>query len=134
MQFIHLVKGAYPKRSCTFLIDFFETNISLAKQGSAGNKKLDNLEIGLDIDFKNPNPNNFGLENTLENILYQYKNKFPLIDSSIGRWHVSPTCQLAKYEPNNFGGLVIGQSSKIIWFIFFLLSMQHQQQQHQHQQ
>ena len=106
MQFIHLVKGAYPKRSCTFLIDYFETNINLAKQGSAGNKKLDNLEIGLDIDFKNPNPNNFGLENTLENILYQYKNKFPLIDSSIGRWHMSPTCQMSKYEPNNYYDLV----------------------------
>ena len=42
MQFIHLAEGAYPKRSCTFLIDYFETNLNLAKQGSAGNKKLDN--------------------------------------------------------------------------------------------
>ena len=102
MQFIHLVKGAYPKRSCTFLIDFFETNISLAKPGGAGKDKLKNLEITLDINFQNPNPNNYGLEDTLVNVLHQYKNKFPLIDTNIGRWHVSPTCQLAKYEPNNF--------------------------------
>ena len=102
MQFIHLIEGAYPKESCTYLIDFFETNISLAEPGRAGNKRLNNLEICLDIDFRNPNSNIFGLENTLENILFQYKQKFPLIDSSIGRWHVSPTCQLTKYEPNNY--------------------------------
>ena len=102
MQFIHLAEGAYPKESCTYLIDFFETNINLAEPGRAGNKRLNNLEICLDIDFRNPNSNIFGLENTLENILFQYKQKFPLIDSNIGRWHVSPTCQLTKYEPNNY--------------------------------
>ena len=102
MQFIHLAEGAYPKESCTYLIDFFDTNINLAEPGRAGNKRLNNLEICLDIDFRNPNSNIFGLENTLENILFQYKQKFPLIDSSIGRWHVSPTCQLTKYEPNNY--------------------------------
>ena len=77
MQFIHLVEGAYPKESCTYLIDFFETNINLAEPGRAGNKRLNNLEICLDIDFRNPN-------------------------SNIGGWHVSPTCQLTKYEPNNY--------------------------------
>ena len=80
MQFIHLAEGAYPKESCTYLIDFFETNISLAEPGRAGNKRLNNLEICLDIDFRNPNSNIFGLENTLENILFQYKQKFPLIN------------------------------------------------------
>mgnify|MGYP001410063636 FL=1 len=77
MQFIHLVEGAYPKESCTYLIDFFETNISLAEPGRAGNKRLNNLEICLDIDFRNPNSNIFGLENTLENILIQYFYYFP---------------------------------------------------------
>ena len=70
MQFIHLAKGAYPKRSCTFLIDFFETNINSAKPGGAGKDKLKNLEITLDINFQNPNPNNFGLEDTLVNVLH----------------------------------------------------------------
>ena len=85
MQFIHLVEGAYSKDSCTFLIDYFETNISSARPGGAGKDKLKNLEITLDIDFQNPNPNNFGLENTLSNVLYQYKNKFPLLNTNIGR-------------------------------------------------
>ena len=76
MQFIHLAEGAYPKESCTYLIDFFETNINLAEPGRAGNKRLNNLEICLDIDFRNPNSNIFGLENTLENILFEYKQKF----------------------------------------------------------
>ena len=123
MQFIHLAKGAYPKESCTFLIDFFETNISLAEPGRAGSKKLNNLEIGLSIDFNNPN-NIFGLENTLENILFQYKQKFPLIDTNIGRWHVSPTCQLSRYEPNNYYDFIhcdVGKSCRnriFAWMIY----------------
>ena len=123
MQFIHLAKGAYPKESCTFLIDFFETNISLAEPGRAGSKKLNNLEIGLSIDFNNPN-NIFGLENTLENILFQYKQKFPLIDTNIGRWHVSPTCQMSKYEPDNYYDLIhcdVGKSCRnriFAWMIY----------------
>ena len=102
MQFIHLAESAYSKQSCDYLIDYFETNITNSQPGWAGNKRLKNLEITLDINFEKPNPNNFGLENTLVNVLYQYKNKFPLIDTSIGRWQVSPTCQLTKYEPNNY--------------------------------
>ena len=124
MQFIHLVEGAYPKQSCTYLIDFFETNISIAQQGWAGNKKLNNLEIPLELDFKNPNSNIFGLENTLENILFQYKQKFPLVDTNIGKWHVSPTCQLSRFEPNNFYNFIhcdVGKTCRnriFAWMIY----------------
>tara|TARA_Y100001973_G_C5055304_1_gene259877 strand:- start:134 stop:676 length:543 start_codon:yes stop_codon:yes gene_type:complete len=101
MQFIHLIEGAYPKESCNYLIDFFEKNINLAKPGGAGDVKLNNLELSLDIDFKNPS--GFGLEPMVANMLSQYKEKFPLINSSaIGAWHVSSDCQFAKFEPNNY--------------------------------
>ena len=100
MQFIHLVDGAYPKKLCNDLIDFFETNINLAQPGEAGDNKLNNLELCLGIDFKNPSL--FGLESILSNMISQYKEKFSLIDSSIGGWHVTPTCQLSKYEPNKY--------------------------------
>ena len=99
MQFIHLIEGAYSKESCDNLIDFFEKNINLAEPGGAGNKKLNNLEISLDLDFNNPS--SFGLELMLSNMISQYKEKFPFIDSNIVKWHVTPTCQLAKYEPIN---------------------------------
>ena len=101
MQFIHLIEGAYPKESCNYLIDFFEKNINLAKPGGAGKIiKLNNLEICLDIDFKNPS--GFGLESILSNMISEYKEKFPLIDSSTGKWCVYPNCQFAKFEPNNY--------------------------------
>ena len=100
MQFIHLIEGAYSKESCNYLIDFFEKNINLAKPGEAGNKKLNNLEICLGIDFKNPS--GFGLESILLNMIFQYKEKFPLIDSNVGEWCVYPNCQFAKFEPNNY--------------------------------
>ena len=100
MQFIHLVEGACSKESCNHFIDFFEKNINLAEPGGAGKKKLNNLEISLDIDFNNPS--SFGLEFILSNMISQYKEKFPLIDSHLTNWHVTPTCQLAKYEPNNY--------------------------------
>jgi hypothetical protein len=99
MQFIHLVDGACSKEFCNHLINFFETNINLAKPGKAGVEKLNNLEIELDLTLYSKNPDICGL---IENMLFQYKQKFPLIDSSIGKWNVSPTCLLAKYEPNNY--------------------------------
>ena len=100
MQFIHEMVGAFPKQSCTNIIDFFEKNIDLGKPGTAGSCELDNLEITLRIDFTNPNPNGFGLENTLKNVITEYKNKFPLIDTNISKWGVYPSCQLMKYKPN----------------------------------
>ena len=109
MQFIHLIEGAYSKQSCDNLIDFFEKNINLAESGGAGNKKLNNLEISLDLDFNNPSC--FGLELMLSNMISQYKEKFPFIDSNIVKWHVTPTCQLAKYEPNNYYSYVHCENS-----------------------
>ena len=109
MQFIHLIEGAYSKESCDNLIDFFEKNINLAEPGGAGNKKLNNLEISLDLDFNNPS--SFGLELMLSNMISQYKEKFPFIDSNIVKWHVTPTCQLAKYEPNNYYSYVHCENS-----------------------
>tara|TARA_B100000508_G_scaffold64833_1_gene50838 strand:+ start:1788 stop:2333 length:546 start_codon:yes stop_codon:yes gene_type:complete len=109
MQFIHLIEGAYSKQSCDNLIDFFEKNINLAESGGAGNKKLNNLEISLDLDFNNPS--SFGLELMLSNMISQYKEKFPFIDSNIVKWHVTPTCQLAKYEPNNYYSYVHCENS-----------------------
>ncbi len=109
MQFIHLIEGAYSKQSCDNLIDFFEKNINLAEPGGAGNKKLNNLEISLDLDFNNPS--SFGLELMLSNMISQYKEKFPFIDSNIVKWHVTPTCQLAKYEPNNYYSYVHCENS-----------------------
>ena len=102
MQFIHFIEGALSKEICDNLINFYESNIDLAKPGRGGNKILDNFNIGLHVDFNNPNSNGFEIEYTLEYALHQYKNKFPLIDTNIGRWHVSPICNLTKYEPNKY--------------------------------
>ena len=60
MKFIHEIVGAFPKESCINMIDFFENNINLSKPGGRGEGTLlNNLEISLSLDFKNPN--NFGL-------------------------------------------------------------------------
>ena len=99
MQFIHLVEGVYSKESCNHLIDFFEKNINLAEPGEAIDKKLNNLELTLDINFKNSS--GFGLESILSNMISQYKEKFPLINSNIAKWCVDPNCKFAKFEPNN---------------------------------
>jgi tetratricopeptide (TPR) repeat protein len=101
-RFIHEMVGAYPKQSCTNIIDFFGRNLHLSYPGIAGTDELYNLEISLDIDFVKPNPNGFGLENTLVNAIIEYKRKFPLIDKHIQQWKVSPICQLMRYEPNNY--------------------------------
>ena len=101
MQFIHLMDRAYPKKSCNDLINFFEKNINLTQPGGAGaDKTLNNLELCIGIDFENPSDS--GLEPVLTNMLSEYIEKFPLIDSDIGKWDVHPAAQLAKFEPNNY--------------------------------
>ena len=124
MQFIHLVQGAYSKESCANLIHYLETNISSVNPGKAGSTELDCSTLHMDIDFGNPNPNTFGLENALDYALYEYKNKFPLTDSNIGRWHVTPTCNLTKYKPNNYYKYVHCDTGKttrkriLVWTIY----------------
>ena len=63
------------------MIDFFENNINLSKPGGRGKGALLNdLEISLSLDFKNPN--NFGLEYTLFylNILLAILRRFDYIN------------------------------------------------------
>ena len=65
--------GAFPKESCINMINFFENNINLSKPGGRGKGGLlEDLEISLSLDFKNPN--NFGLEYILCNAIKEYKN------------------------------------------------------------
>ena len=93
--------GAFPKESCINMINFFENNINLSKPGGRGKGGLlEDLEISLSLDFKNPN--NFGLEYILCNAIKEYKNKFPLIDSHIGDWNIFPHYQFMKYKPNKY--------------------------------
>ena len=82
MQFIHEIIGAYPKQSCADIIDFFDGHEHLARPGGAGDKELDNLEIPLDINFYNPNPNGFGLEHTLVNAIKELSAKVTALEAA----------------------------------------------------
>ena len=66
MQFIHEVVGALSKTSCTHIIDFFEENINLSRQGGAGNTPLDDLEIALSFDAPEHNDVTFDLKEAIE--------------------------------------------------------------------
>ena len=101
MQFIHRMVGALSKQTCTNIIDFFETNIHLAKPGGAGSNELQDLEIAYDIMLDKFNPNGFFLEDTLFKTINEYKEKFPLTEN-LERWHLDYSCQLMKYEPNQY--------------------------------
>ena len=46
---IYRVPKLYSKQSCKKLINFFDNNVSKATKGRYGDKKLDNLEITIDI-------------------------------------------------------------------------------------
>ena len=104
MQFIHEVVGALSKTSCTHIIDFFEENINLSRQGGAGNTPLDDLEIALSFDAPEHNDVTFDLKEAIEKLIGEYKTKFPLINTNLTRWSVYPTCQLMRYEPNKYYG------------------------------
>lgn len=100
-DFIHLEKGAYPESSCAKLIEFFEANESFAYRGSTGDSfegDLNDLELTLeltDVDCY------WGLGRAVSQGIEGYKQKYPLIDTSIEKWAVDKNCQLMRYEPND---------------------------------
>ena len=99
MNFIHKAPKAYSKTSCKKLISWFEEHIDEAKPGKAADKKLNDLEISLEIINKE---DYFGLGKTLFKSITNFKNKYSLIDKHIGKWAMNEFVVLMKYEPNNY--------------------------------
>ena len=95
---IFKVSKAYPKISCKKTIKYFEDNIRLAKPGTGGDSKLNNLEININL-----NENDFSnLGNTLVKCLTKFKKKYPEIDKHLQRWAINENVSLMKYEPNQY--------------------------------
>ena len=99
MDFIHLVKQAYPKSSCDEMIKLFDDNADKAYKGTAGNEDLDDLELTLQIEDAN---SYWGLGSSIYQAINDYKSKYPLINTHISSWKLNKYCQLMRYEPNNF--------------------------------
>ena len=99
MNFMYKAPNAYSKTSCKKLISWFEEHINESKPGKTGDKKLNDLEIDLEIinheDY-------FGLGKTLFDSIENFKNKYSLIDKHIGKWAMNKCVVLMKYEPNNY--------------------------------
>ena len=124
MNFIYNIPKAYSKKSCDKIIDWFEKNISIAAPGTDGNKKLDNLEINLQV--KNEK-DYFNLGKTLVKGIEKFKKAFPHIDKYIGKWSLNPSMQLMKYKPNNYykfihceNGGVPEHHKRVFAFMIFL--------------
>ena len=103
MNFIYNIPKAYPQKSCKKLIDWFEKNIDSATPGTAGNKKLNDLEINLQVKHKD---DYFGLGKTLIKGIKKFKKTFPHVDKYIGKWNLNPSMQLMKYKPNNYYNII----------------------------
>ena len=78
-NFILKNTGCLSKKYCKNLIDFFEDNKSIAEKGIAGSKRLNDLEIGINV-HKFSDELLIALNNTIENIK---KNIHLLIQSLI---------------------------------------------------
>ena len=80
MNFIHKAPEAYSKTSCKKLISWFEEHINEAKPGKAGDEKLNDLELFLEIinyeDY-------FGLGKTLFKSITNFKNKYSILILSL---------------------------------------------------
>ena len=98
-SFINKFSKAYPQKSCTNLIQWFEENKKIAQPGGTGYDKLDNLEIPIHI--KNDN-DFYGLKGTLSECIIKLKKLYPEIDQYLTRWALSPIMQLTKYQPGKF--------------------------------
>tara|TARA_R100001163_G_C4946146_1_gene115877 strand:+ start:70 stop:612 length:543 start_codon:yes stop_codon:yes gene_type:complete len=99
MEFIHKISKAYSKNSCNKLIKWFEDNSHLATPGAAGEKKINNLEIRIEI---NESKDFFGLGKTLYKSIDNFKKKYNYVDKHIYKWQLNKFMRLMKYEPNNY--------------------------------
>ena len=100
-NFIYCEKGAFPKESCDNLIDFFDNNMSLASPGKYTDYggEIDNLEIPVDI--SNPD-DNYGIGRYVQNGMFNYRKRYPLNNTHLGKWTISTSCQLMRYEPDKY--------------------------------
>ena len=103
MNFIHKVPRVYSKTACKNLINWFEEHIDEARPGTAGDEKLNDLELFLEI----INPEDyFGLGKTLFKSITNFKNKYSLIDKHIGKWKMYKFVSLMRYKPNNYYDII----------------------------
>ena len=124
MNFIYNIPKAYPQKSCNKLIDWFEKNIDIATPGTSEGKKLNDLEINLQIKHKD---DYFGLGKTLIKAIKKFKKAFPHVDKYIGKWNLNPSMQLMKYKPNNYYNVIHCENSgspkhfkRVFAFMIFL--------------
>ena len=124
MNFIHKIPKTYSKTSCKKLINWFEKNIYLSVQGGAEDKKINDLEINLEVKNKE---DYFGLGQTLLKSITNFKNKYSLIDKHIGKWAMNRNVALMKYEPNNYYDIIHCENSgreehlkRVFAFMIFL--------------
>ena len=95
-NFIHHKRGAYPSASCISMIDYFEANSDLQKDGGFGLKgKLDNKEITIDTYA-------FGLNTPLCDVVEEYKKIYPAVDTGLRPWRVYRWAQLMRYMPGAY--------------------------------
>ena len=124
MNFIHTIPKAYSKKSCAQLINWFEENTSIAAPGMAGDKKLNDLEINIQVINEE---DYFSLGKTLIKGIKKFKKAFPHIDKYIGKWSLNPSMQLMKYKPNNYYDIIHCENSgspehykRVFAFMIFL--------------
>jgi hypothetical protein len=124
MNFIHKVPRVYSKTACKNLINWFEEHIDEARPGTAGDEKLNDLELFLEIinheDY-------FGLGKTLFKSITNFKNKYSLIDKHIGKWKMHKFVSLMRYKPNNYYDIIHCENDgdkkylkRVFAFIIFL--------------
>ena len=89
-NFILKNTGCLSKEYCKDLINFFDKNESIAEKGIAGSKRLNDLEIAINVHQFSDN-----LLICLNNTVEKYKKKFPLIDTQLDRWQIDKIAQLA---------------------------------------
>ena len=124
MNFIHNIPKAYPKKSCEKLINWFEENINTAIPGAAKDKKINDLEINLQLKQET---DYFNLGKTIIKSIKSFKKTFPYIDKYIDKWQLNPSMQLMKYKANNYYNIVhcendgsVNSLKRVFAFMIFL--------------
>jgi hypothetical protein len=98
-SFITRCAKAYPKKSCTKIIKWFDDNKHLAEKGMSTDFDLNSSEICIQLKSEN---DFFNLGKTLKKCILKFKKNFPEVDKYLGKWGIHHEIQLMKYEPGQF--------------------------------
>jgi len=98
-NFILKCSGALQKQKCDLIINFFEKNTLLHRQGLVGEKLDPTRKKSTDLFLSKSDWIYSHFKEQLNDSIKKYKNKYPFIDNGLIHWNISNGFKIQRYNP-----------------------------------